>query len=65
MMWGGSVEGAERESMRGGVQGAGGGDNAALGEAECFGFFSRVGPVRFARRGETDARFGGPVRWDV
>ncbi|KHN09753.1 Cytochrome P450 76C4 [Glycine soja] len=34
MMWGGAVEGAERESMRGGVEGAGGGDDAAFGKAK-------------------------------
>lgn len=38
MMWGGSVEGAERESMRGGVEGAGGGDDAAFGKAKGVGF---------------------------
>jgi len=45
----------------GGVQGVGGGDDAAAGEAQCFGLFSRVGPVGFAGRGETDAGAGAPV----
>ena len=31
-MWGGPVEGAERESMWGGVQGASDGDDAAFGK---------------------------------
>jgi len=60
----GGGRGGEGE-FGGGVPGVGDGDDAASGEAQCLGLFSRVGPVRFAARGERDAGVGAPVRWDI